>query len=209
MGNNILKKISGIFVELPADAAAVDEVAPRAQPVTELIAQTPGPSLEEIKHIKREANLAPGGEVAFADVYASVGLTPVAFSAEDALQVIGSLPAELPLEVKRKTVNATLTAMGRTMGVDTNGVVADASRKIAAVSAFGEQLQHQTQQYVNLTEAQISKLEAEIAELRGRIQSAQASLARATAQCTAETDRLDDVLEFFTLDTGASRHAPG
>ena len=40
------------------------------------------------------------------------------------------------------------------------------------------------------------------------IQSAKNEMARVMQACEAESDKLDDVLEFFSLDVGASKYAP-
>ena len=130
------------------------------------------------------------------------------FGAEQALDVIGSLPAELPISVKRTTVQATLTAMGKAMGVDTQSVVADASRKMAALSAFEDSLNMQSKRFIATMSADIQGHEAKIAELKSKIAESTKSLETALAKCAEENDKLDDVLEFFTLDIGASKNTP-
>ena len=52
-------------------------------------------------------------------------------------------------------------------------------------------------------------METEIERLKANIATAQAKGVAMTEACNHEADRLDDVLEFFTLDAGSSRHAPG
>lgn len=219
---NILRKAAELVVELPEAAPEpepifsepISDPVAKSQPVvTKSVAQIakemPGPSLDQvkIKEEKEDAVLAPGGHVDFAAVYTRAGLTPVAFSAEQALEVIASLPAELPLEVKRSTVHATLSAMGKAMGVNTEAVLADAGRKVAALSAYEDYLTHQSQQFVAGLELKIADLEAQIATHKSGIEKTNQLLASAVEKCTAETDRLDDVLEFFTLDQSPSKNA--
>jgi uncharacterized coiled-coil protein SlyX len=218
----MLRKAAELVVELPeAPASEVSDsyseaiieaatpVVPTKKSVAQIAIETPGPSLDQvvIKEEKEETPLAPGGIVDFAAVYSRAGLTAVPFSAEQALEVIGSLPAELPLSVKRSTVQATLSAMGKAMGVDTASVLADAGRKLAALSAYEDILNHQADQYVAKLELQIAELEQQVAAQRASIEKTKQLLASAVEKCTAESDRLDDVLEFFTLDQSPSANA--
>jgi len=230
---NILRKAASLVVELPPEPVAdltaeplkfktnLDDLpaepAPRSAPaatksVEQIIKETPGPNLDQIKIAEETAitpsPAAPDGKVDYQTVYQRAGLTPVAFSAEQALEVIRSLPNTLPIEVRRATVNATIAAMGKAMGVDTAGVIADAGRKVAALSAYEDLLTHQTSTYVGTLEMKILELETQIAMHREEIQKTQALLSTAVGQCDAESNRLDEVLEFFTLDTGASSNAP-
>ena len=219
----------GMFVELPEEQpdyssfkATIDSVvtpqpAPTPTPVhtqtmsvKEIVENTTGPNLDEISLTDEQARdgLAPGGIPNFAKVYSNANLPVSTFGAEQALDVIGSLPAELPISVKRTTVQATLTAMGKAMGVDTQSVVADASRKMAALSAFEDSLNMQSKRFIATMSADIQGHEAKIAELKSKIAESTKSLETALAKCAEENGKLDDVLEFFTLDIGASKNTP-
>ncbi|MEI7576909.1 MAG: hypothetical protein WCK51_08450 [Armatimonadota bacterium] len=209
---NVLNKAAGLFVEMPEskgiDTSTKMAVAP-TKTVEQIVADAPGPNLNEIKVPETTTTpvMAPGGVVQFQAVYDSAGLPKADFGAEQALEVINSLPAELPLNVKRTTVQATLGAMGKAMGVNTESVVADASRKLAALSAYEDMMNHKTNTYVGKLEAQIKDLETQIAGIKSEIADTQAMLGKAVGACQTEADRLDDVVEFFTLDTGASKLA--
>lgn len=226
---NILRKAASLVVELPPEPAAdlaaeplkfktdLEDLpaAPRSAPVAtksveQIIQETPGPNLDQIKITEESAPspTAPDGKVDYQLVYKRAGLTPVAFSAEQALDVIHSLPESLPIDVRRATVNATIAAMGKAMGVDTAGVLADAGRKVAALSAYEDLLTHQSSTYVGSLEMKILELETQIAVHREEIERTKSLLSAAVGQCDAESNRLDEVLEFFTLDTGASANAP-
>ena len=191
----------------PSHGAAVQT---QTMSVKQIVENSDGPNLDEISLTEEQARegLAPGGVPNFEKVYANANLPTSTFGAEQALEVIASLPATLPLDVKRTTVQATLSAMGKAMGVDTNSVVADASRKMAALSAFEDSLNLQSRRYVATMTAEIEAHEAKIAELKAKIDESNKSLQNALSCCATETDRLDDVLEFFTLDIGASKNAP-
>ena len=56
--------------------------------------------------------------------------------AEQMLETLGALPAELPLETRRQTVIAMLKGMGRALGATPETIVADATRKLAALSGM-------------------------------------------------------------------------
>ena len=228
---NLLRKAAELVVELPPEVEAAPAFVPMAEPaepvsaptpapsprieapvqpksVAQIIHDQPGPNLDEIQiPAGTQQMTSPTGDVDFIAVYNRAGLAPTPFSAEQAHDVINSLPAELPIEAKRATVNATLKAMGKAMGVSTEGVIADAGRKVAALSAYEDMLSHQTEMYVLTLEAKIADLENLVAGHKAEIEKTRGLLTQAIGQCEAESERLDDVLEFFTLDKGASKNA--
>jgi hypothetical protein len=132
----------------------------------------------------------------------------VPFTAEQVLEMMNGLPKELPLETKRQTVKVSITAMGGSIGANPENIVADTSRKLAALTAYAEYLTNQTNQLVSLAEVEIESLQEQIDAKRKLIESARARQDSVVKQCEAETDRLDDVLEFFSLDVPPSRYAP-
>jgi len=184
----------------PASAANV-------KTVEEIVKQTPGPNLDEIKVEAPQPPAAPGGAVNFPEIYRQAKLPTSAFTAEQALDMISALPAELPIEAKRQTVKITMGAMGQATGVNAESVVADASRKLAALNSYADDLNRRTADYVAATQLEISQLESKIAEKRKLIEETRGMLDRAVHACDAESDRLDDVLEFFSLDIGPSKFA--
>lgn len=221
----ILRKAAELVVEIPDQPIDPVSQLQMAEPtanapihatksVEQIIRESPGPNLDEVS-IPEDPKptttlpLAPGGHFEFQAVYDRAGLTPAAFTAEQAFDVINSLPQELPIEVRRSTVQATLQAMGKAMGVNTESVIADAGRKVAALAAYEDILTHQADQYIGGLQVQIAELQQQIATHETEIKKTQDMLASAIGRCEQESDRLDDVLEFFTLDQGASRNAPG
>lgn len=221
---NLLRKAAELVVEIPEDPnekasdvtsmpdpAVPKKAAQQPKTIEQIVRETPGPNLDEIK-VAAPAPIqspvtAPGGKVDFQEIYGRAGLPTAPFGAEQALEVMSSLPADLPLDVRRTTVQATLHAMGKAMGVNTESVVADASRKLAAIAAYEEALEHQAQQFAGAAESKIAELERQIAEQRAAIADVERKLGEATTACQRESDRLDDVLEFFTLDVAPSKHA--
>lgn len=217
---NALHRAANLFVELPDqpapvfDPAAFDSVQTPAptQPrtVEDVVKQAPGPNLDQIQTPPETAKAPPfnsDGVPDFKAIYERSGVPAVPFGADEALQVINSLPAETPMEAKRKLVGATLSAMGKAMGVTTDSVVADASRKIAALNSFTEQLTAQTNQYQALIEQKVADLKKQIADCEAQHEEASQKLTKVVSACEAEGARIDDVLEFFTLDSPPSKHA--
>jgi hypothetical protein len=121
--------------------------------------------------------------------------------------MLASLPPELPLETRRQTVKVTLGALGKSMGASPETVVADASRKMAALAAYAQHLSKRTDEFVSSGEKEIAALQAQIEEKRKGIANARQELERATQMCDRESDKLDDVLEFFSLDLPPSKYA--
>ena len=147
---NALRRAASLLVELPPEAEQnydFETPQPVSRTVEQVVAAAPGPNLDQIKvpaETPKAALVGADGAPNFESIYEQAGVPKVAFGANEALGVIHSLPAELPIDIKRRTVGATLTAMGKAMGVSTDSVVADASRKIAALASFEEQLRNQT-----------------------------------------------------------------
>lgn len=217
--NDALKKVSGLFFEADPEeahavsAAPIPEAAPAPKPtksVEQIAREQPGPNLDEIKVPSTPAPSVEraDGSIDFGAIYTIAGLPPSPFTAEQALEILSSLPEELPMSAKRATMKVTLTAMGAALGVTPETVVADASRKLTALGAYAANFTEDATAYAAKAEAEIARLEGEIARRREGIASAQARQVRMVEICGKEADRLDDVLEFFTLDAGASKHAP-
>lgn len=212
-----LRKAAGLFVELPPEETppereteTMETPVPPTRTVEQIVRESDGPNLDEI-HVSAESASPPtvgaDGRVEFGAIYAQANLPAAPFSAEQMLDMLQSLPAELPLAVKRQTDAVTLNAMGKSLGASPETIVADASRKLAALAAYAEALSKQTTQNTTTDEAEIASLEAQIAEKRQAIASAKQQQTQAVQVCAAESDRLDDVLEFFSLDVPPSKHA--
>ncbi len=220
--SDALKKAYGLFVEVDPNAVETETISsvaatpsaaptPRVTKTVEQIArEQPGPNLDEIKVPSTPAPAIEraDGSVDYHGIYALAGLPEAAFPAEKALEIFGSFPAELPLEAKRATMKVTISALGATLGVTPETVVADASRKLAALNAYAGSYTDQAKTYVQKAEEEIQRLEGEIARRKESIEVAKGRQVRMVECCNKEADRLDDVLEFFSLDTGTSKLAP-
>ncbi len=224
---NTLRKAAGLLVELPPEIQAAepatrssssdklwDELEAEAgktppQPggtktVEQIVRDADGPNLDQIQ--VNPARL-PAGNLDFQAIYQSASLPAAPFSAEQVVELMAELPAELPLETKRQTLKVSINAMGKAIGATPESIVADASRKLAALAAYTDHLTSLTAEYATAAEQKIAQLQAQIEATRAELAAAREKQARETAACAAESDRLDDVLEFFSLDVAPSKYA--
>lgn len=216
-----LKKAAGLFVEIPESEVSSDfPTDPTADPVPqartrtveEVVKEAPGPNLDEIKvpveaAVPAEPVIGSDGHVNFAVIYGLAKLPTTAFTAEQVLEVLASMPPELPLETKRATLRVTLQTMSKTLGVTADSIVADASRKLAALAAYSESFSKQAEEFTSTTQHEIAMLELQIEAKKKSISEASAKQTLMTDACANEADRLDEVLEFFSLDVPPSKHA--
>lgn len=177
--------------------------------VGQIVRDTDGPNLDQISASSQAAPpaLQTNGSLDFAVVYQQANLPAAPFSAEQTVEMLASLPPQLPLETKRQTVQVTLGAMGKAIGATPETIVADASRKLAALAAYEADFAKHTGEFVAAAQFEIAALEAQVAEKRSAIEAAQQKQRDVTRLCDGETDRLDDVLEFFSLDVAPSKYA--
>lgn len=95
------------------------------------------------------------------------------------------------------------------MGASSANIVADASRKLAALDAFHGFMERKTSETIETSERVIAELESQIEARRAAIANAQTELARVTQGCESEADKLDEVLEFFSLNEGDKEQEAG
>ncbi|MHB9130155.1 MAG: hypothetical protein ACYDBB_03570 [Armatimonadota bacterium] len=216
-----LVKAAGLFIEITPDPAATESPefsledddattsTVETKTVEELVKEAPGPNLSEITVPKAldHAPINADGKMDFNALYQQAALPSSTFTAEQMLDMLNTLPGELSIDGKRQTVKATLGSLGKTIGATAETIVADASRKLAALTAYTERLGKQTGDFCATQAAEISTLEAHIAEKRKQIDAARQQHSQVTTMCSAEADRLDDVLEFFSLDVPPSKYA--
>lgn len=216
---NTLRKAAGLFVELPehsepeASPTAMPEAAPVVRKsVEQIVRDTPGPNLDDIKPTVAEEKpqepvLGADGSVNFAAIYRMANLPSEPFTAENVIDLLASLPAELPVPAKRATLKVTLEAMARTSNASTESVVADASRKLTALESYATSYQKQADDFATAATAEIDRLKLQILQRETSIEDAKKRADSIMSACEAESDRLDDVLEFFSLDAPPSKYA--
>ncbi len=202
--------VSSDDIPLPADARLSYEMdEPRgAKTVADIARESDGPNLDQVQ-VDGAALPSTSADkpLDFPAIYRAAKLPETGFGAEQMLETLASLPPELPLETKRITVRAMLGTLGKTTGATPETLVADASRKLAALHSFVGFMDKKTGESVAQNESDIAELQAQIEEKRTAILNAKTELARVHQSCEVESDRLDDVLEFFSLDQGASKYA--
>ena len=202
--------VSSDDIPLPENARLSYEMAPRgsARTVADIARESDGPNLDQVQ-VDGSAlpSTADNKPLDFPAIYRAAKLPETGFGAEQMLETLASLPAELPLETKRITVRAMLGTLGKTTGATPETLVADASRKLAALHSFTGFMDKKTGESIAQNETEIAGLQAQIEEKRVAILNSKTELARVHEACALEADRLDDVLEFFSLDQGASKYA--
>lgn len=187
-------------------------------PLADAIAKQPGPNMDSVSVTLPPPAAKPADEFVmpkkredgswdFSPIYAHSNLQPPAFTAEQARDIISSLPASLPLEVRRETVSKTIGAIGKTLGITPDVIASDAALKIVAVEDFRSKINQRFSEYEVKAQQAIAEYEKKIAETKLSIESAKSRSADVMSACDIEIDKLDDVTEFFTLDTGSSKHA--
>lgn len=143
-----------------------------------------------------EALTADGG-LDLAALYARAEVPAVPFPAEQALEMIRSLPANLPLDVKRQTVQVTVISMGKAIGATPETIAADAAHKREALAAYAEEVAKQTGDFTQAAEFEIAELERQIEAKRAAIYDAKNRQEQVKRLTDAEAERLNELLGFF------------
>ncbi|MDX1932223.1 MAG: hypothetical protein SFU56_06435 [Capsulimonadales bacterium] len=148
-----------------------NEVAAETTTVPETVVAEPVPvSVEPPVSAPARRNLlalvAPHEPVDLERILQEARLPQVPFSAEQAAKVLAALPADLPLQVKRITVKATMEAVERTRAIEPQELVADAMLKKAHLSDYREEFHGHVEALHQETDLEIERLQAEIERLR-------------------------------------------
>ena len=141
--------------------------------------------------------LSPEGNLDFQAIYKFAQVPSTAFTAEQTLGMLKQLPPDMPLEMKRQTVQVTLTTLGTAIGANRNSIVADADQKRDALHKYAEVQGKKTDQEVSEAEAQIAELQRQIAAKESHISVAKGKQERIETLCGAEAAHLESVLSFF------------
>ena len=120
--------------------------------------------------------VAPNEPVSIDAILSEANLPHVAFAAEQAAKVLSALPNDLPLQVKRLTVKATLDAVDRSRAIDPKEIVADAMLKKGHLTLYRDEFRAKV-------EALHQEADDETAAIRQQIEQEMARL-------KAESERL-------------------
>lgn len=211
-------KLVGLFVtsdEAEAEAAAQKDGAKPAATGTGSVddllkrygadgpAATPaGPSPAAAAAIAA-AKIAPsaGGELPLERIFSAAGIGAEAQGhVSKAMELLKSLPAETPLNLKKQIVETSLKAFGFPIAQ----LVEAAAKEVDALDSYLQIQGGDTSKVLADSDKRISDLQAEIAALEQKKNAAVEQQNRATAQTTQTKGKIREVLDFF----GAAAPAP-
>lgn len=144
------------------------------------------------------------GLVDFETLYRQAKVLTVPFTAEQALDMLQHMPSGVSEEARQQIITATLSALGKSVGGTPEAIVADATRKQAALQQFRQTRGEQLVDLTSAAEAKIADLQREIANSQAIIEAAKRQYAHLSENCHSEEARLDTVIDFFS-DTPAPR----
>jgi hypothetical protein len=173
-----------------------DEGKPEAS-ADELIAKyakdSPPPTPPEVQ-LTGALPKSQGGNVDFAAVYRAAGIDDGEQGRIDkATQLLKTLPAETPKDVKKQIVEASLKAFGYPV----EQIIEAGAQEIQALEVYIQAGQRDTQSLLAESQKRMSDLEAEIARIKKVMEDQVAAQYALTQACNQQKLRVQEVLEFF------------
>lgn len=168
----------------PAGATAEDDAA-----LIAAAAAQPSPAI-----FQQEPPAPTDGQVAFDEVFNAAGID--ASERErvgKARQLLGSLPAETPVAVKKQIVEASLKAFG----VPIENIIEAGVAEIQALEGYIRKNAGDTQQVLEESNGRIAQFEDEVRKLKARMEQQLQQQQAITAACNAKKLDVQRVLEFF------------
>jgi len=154
------------------------------------------------------APLVSGNSVDFSPIYVEANVPPVPLTAEGFLKMLAELGADIPLPAKRTMVGTMLVTMSKaTPGVNSASITNDALLKIKTLLAYSDSAKAQLTSFMTERKKSIAEAEARIQAEKNAMDTAQKRVDQLVQWCEKEGNELDDVLEFFSTDSGASKLA--
>jgi hypothetical protein len=152
----------------------------------------PGPP-PEVK-LTGELPKSQGGNVDFAAVYRAAGIDDGEQGRVDkATQLLKTLPAETPKDVKKQIVEASLKAFGYPV----EQIIEAGAQEIQALEVYIQAGQRDTQALLADSQKRTAELEAEIANIKKVMEEQVASQYALTQACNGQKLKVQEVLEFF------------
>jgi hypothetical protein len=177
------------------DAADAGAAAPASSPdadaaiIAAAAAPPPPPAI-----FQQEPPPAPDGQVAFDQVFAAAGVGADEHERVGKAQaLLGSLPAETPLPVKKQIVEASLKAFG----VPIENIIETGVAEIQALEAYIRKSAADTQQVLEDTTHRIAQFEEEVRKLRTKMEQQVQQQQGIAAACNGKKLEVQKVLEFF------------
>ena len=169
--------LGGVSPTADADAALI---AAAAQSSPAIFQQEPPPPT--------------GGQVAFDEVFGAAGID---LSERErvvkAQQLLGSLPVETPVAVKKQIVEASLKAFG----VPIDNIIETGVAEIQALEGYIRKSAGDTQQLLEEANRRIGQFEDEVKKLRAIMEQQIQQQQTVAAACNAKKLDVQRVLEFF------------
>ena len=151
-----------------------------------------------------ESPVDADGLINFEVLYTQAGVLTVPFTAEQALDMLSHMPAEVSEEARQQVINVTLAALGRSVGGTPEAIVADATRKQAALQKFRQTRGDQLVELTSTAEERIVDLQGEIAKSQAIIEKAKRQYQILSDACAAQETQMDKVVDFFSGTPGQS-----
>jgi len=153
----------------------------------------PPPPPPEIK-LAGELPKAQGGNVDFAAVFRAAGINDEEQGRIDkATQLLKTLPAETPKDVKKQIVEASLKAFGYPV----EAIIEAGAQEIQSLEVYIQAGQRYTQALLAESQKRIADLEAEVARVKKVMEEQVASQYALTQACNQQKLKVQEVLEFF------------
>lgn len=153
----------------------------------------PPPPPPEVK-ITGDLPKATGGNVDFPAVYRAAGIDDGEQSRiVKATELLKTLPAETPKDVKKQIVEASLKAFGYPV----EQIIEAGAQEIQALEVYIQAGQRDTQALLADSQKRTAELEAEIANIKKVMEDQVASQYALTQACNAQKLKVQEVLEFF------------
>jgi hypothetical protein len=187
----------------PPEPPVTAEPAPAVRPVADSAphADWTGQDLTEF--------VGADGTVDFNRVLSSANLPHLGFTAEQVAKVLAALPNDLPMQVKRLTLKATLEAVDRNTVIDPQDVVADAMLKKMHVAQYRDSLRAHVEMLRQDNAAKIVGLQTEIDRLKAASESAEQKRRVAETACDEQMALMEQVVVFFQSETAQNLSAAG
>ncbi len=153
----------------------------------------PPPPPPEVK-LSGELPRPKDGSVDFPAVYRAAGLSDEEQGRIDkAMNLLRSLPAETPKEVKKQIVEASLKAFG----VPIEEIIEAGAQEIQALEVYIQSGQRDTQALLGESQKRTAELEAEIARIKKVIEDQGSAQYALEQSCNQQKLKVQEVLEFF------------
>jgi hypothetical protein len=137
---------------------------------------------------------ADGGNVDFAAVFRAAGIPDDEQGRIDkAMNLLKTLPAETPKEIKKQIVEASLKAFGYPV----EQIIEAGALEIQALEVYIQAGQRDTQSLLSESQRRSAELEAEIARIKQIMEQQVSAQVALTQACNQQKLKVQEVLEFF------------